>query len=124
MIRKSMQTVILAAALCGVLHACSSNSALAAGPTDLFAQYYVGPPGVPAKLYVCPRPTPPLVGHTWITYQPLAPARNALPTSAHLPVLPTERRLHHHDRPLGPHLVLAVNQGLDRRPAAAASRYQ
>ena len=37
--------------------------------------YYVQPgPGVlGAQLYVCPRPTPPMVGHTYITYQPLAP---------------------------------------------------
>ena len=40
---------------------------------DLFYNYYAGPPGVPAQLYISPRPTPPLVGHTWITYQPLMP---------------------------------------------------
>jgi hypothetical protein len=38
--------------------------------------YYVqpgvaGPLG--AQLYVSPRPTPPLVGHTYVTYPPLAP---------------------------------------------------
>ena len=46
---------------------------------DLFYNYYVPP--VPcscygaegAELYVSPRPTPPLVGHTYITYQPLMP---------------------------------------------------
>ena len=42
---------------------------------DLFYNYYVAPGagGVPAQLYLSPRPTPPLVGHTWITYQPLMP---------------------------------------------------
>jgi hypothetical protein len=38
--------------------------------------YYVGPGacgGVAAALYPCPRPTPPLVGWTYITYQPFAP---------------------------------------------------
>ena len=44
---------------------------------DLFYNYYVGPGtcgyGVPAKLYVAPRPTPPWVGHTYMTYQPLMP---------------------------------------------------
>jgi len=46
---------------------------------DLFYNYYVqgrncdGSAGVPAQLYVSPRPTPPLVGHTYITYQPLLP---------------------------------------------------
>jgi hypothetical protein len=46
---------------------------------DLFYNYYV--PGVPcngygaegAQMYPCPRPTPPLVGHTFFTYQPLMP---------------------------------------------------
>ena len=41
---------------------------------DLFYNYYVDyPGGVPAQLYTSPRPTPPLVGHTYITYQPLMP---------------------------------------------------
>lgn len=33
----------------------------------------VGPGGVGATLYPCPRPAPLLVGRTYITYQPLAP---------------------------------------------------
>lgn len=40
---------------------------------DLFYNYYVGPPGVPAAMFVCPRPVPTFVGHTYITYQPLLP---------------------------------------------------
>ncbi len=43
---------------------------------DLFYNYYVPPVGyggVGAELYLCPRPTPPLVGHTYVTYQPLMP---------------------------------------------------
>ncbi|MFZ5830850.1 MAG: hypothetical protein ACOY3P_12215 [Planctomycetota bacterium] len=43
--------------------------------SDLFPQYY-SPPGYggqAAELYVSPRPVPPFVGHTWITYQPLLP---------------------------------------------------
>ena len=38
--------------------------------------YYVHPGAaglVGAQLYVSPRPTPPLVGHTYITYPPLMP---------------------------------------------------
>ena len=38
--------------------------------------YYVQPDGYPsvgAQLYLCPRPAPPLVGQTYITYPPLAP---------------------------------------------------
>ena len=45
-------------------------------PGDLFYNYYVPPVGagsVGAELYPCPRPTPPLVGHTYVTYQPLMP---------------------------------------------------
>ncbi len=45
-------------------------------PDDLFYNYYVppvGPNSVGAELYVSPRPTPPRVGHTYITYQPLMP---------------------------------------------------
>ena len=43
---------------------------------DLFYNFYVPPGdcgGVAAQLYLRPRPTPPLVGHTYVTYQPLMP---------------------------------------------------
>jgi hypothetical protein len=47
---------------------------------DLFYNYYVPPVACPctggavgAAMYPCPRPTPPLVGQTYITYQPLDP---------------------------------------------------
>ena len=48
---------------------------------DLFYNYYVGPAGTPAPngansvaaMYPSPLPTPQLVGHTYITYQPLLP---------------------------------------------------
>lgn len=45
------------------------------GQPDLFYNYYVpgGPGGVPAAMYLAPRPVPPLVGHTYHTYQPLMP---------------------------------------------------
>lgn len=50
---------------------------------DLFYNYYVppGPCGVGAQLYVCPVPTPPLVGHTYYTYQPLMPHEFLYPHS-------------------------------------------
>jgi hypothetical protein len=37
--------------------------------------YYLQPCPTPlgAQLYPCPRPVPPVVGYTYITYQPLAP---------------------------------------------------
>jgi len=47
-----------------------------AARNGLFYNYYVPGSdcgGVPAQLYVSPRPTPPLVGHTYITYEPLMP---------------------------------------------------
>jgi hypothetical protein len=42
---------------------------------QLFYNYYVPPAGggVGAQLYLAPRPTPPWVGHTYVTYQPLMP---------------------------------------------------
>lgn len=43
---------------------------------DLFYNYYVPPVGaesVGAELYPCPRPAPRMVGHTYVTYQPLMP---------------------------------------------------
>lgn len=45
------------------------------GQPDLFYNYYVPPTcgGVGAELYLSPRPVPPHVGHTYITYQPLYP---------------------------------------------------
>ena len=41
---------------------------------DLFYNYYVPPVGGERRgaMYPCPRPTPPLVGHTYVTYPPLA----------------------------------------------------
>jgi hypothetical protein len=42
----------------------------------LFSNYYAQPyayGGVPAVMYVSPLPTPPVVGHTYVTYQPLMP---------------------------------------------------
>jgi len=37
--------------------------------------YYLqpGPAPLGAQLYPCPRPVPPVVGYTYITYQPFAP---------------------------------------------------
>ncbi len=46
-----------------------------AAQPDLFANYYAYPHagGIPAQMYLSPQPVPPLVGHTYITYQPLMP---------------------------------------------------
>ena len=46
------------------------------GWTSPEPNYYAmptGPEGLTAALYPCPRPTPPLIGQTYITYEPLAP---------------------------------------------------
>jgi hypothetical protein len=43
---------------------------------DLFYNYYAQPGpynGAAAQLYISPRPVPPNVGHTWVTYQPFMP---------------------------------------------------
>jgi hypothetical protein len=45
---------------------------LVAGADGLFGNYYAQP-GMMAAMYPAPLPTPPLAGHTSITYQPLAP---------------------------------------------------
>lgn len=52
------------------------NLSAQARAADLFYNYYVpsgGAGGAAAAMYPCPRPTPPLVGHTYVTYQPLMP---------------------------------------------------
>lgn len=45
------------------------------GQPSLFYNYYVPGTcgGVPAELYLAPRPVPPMVGHTYYTYQPFLP---------------------------------------------------
>ena len=44
-----------------------------ASPEPNFYAMPTGSEGLTAALYPSPRPTPPLVGQTYITYQPLAP---------------------------------------------------
>jgi hypothetical protein len=45
------------------------------GRPDLFYNFYMpnNCGGVPAQLYIAPRPVPALVGHTYYTYQPFMP---------------------------------------------------
>jgi len=76
-LRQAIVLAVCVAAWCAF--SCGSQQAYAAGPRtapDLFYGHYV-PPGpcgtVGAQLYVCPVPTPPMVGHTYFTYQPLMP---------------------------------------------------
>lgn len=82
----TMRLLILgtvAACAVGVLTSAAKAEGDYCGPSsrpDLFYNYYA--PAVPcaqypgaaaAQLYVSPRPVPPFVGHTYITYQPLLP---------------------------------------------------
>ncbi len=74
MIRTSLRAALAAVAI--GLAGFGASQAQAEHP-DIFNNYYNGPTvfgqGTPTQLYISPRPTPPLVGHTWITYPPLAP---------------------------------------------------
>jgi hypothetical protein len=76
MIRPSLRAALAAVVFAGLSSLAAAPSAHAAHP-DLFYNYYVGPScsgaGTPAQLYLSPRPTPPWVGHTYTTYQPLMP---------------------------------------------------
>ncbi len=79
MVLTRLRAMALAAALTaagGVGQALAETPATPTPPpaTDLFYNYYANGPGaVPAPMYPAPRPTPPMVGHTYITYQPLMP---------------------------------------------------
>ena len=74
---RPMMRAMLAAVVLGCLAGFFAGTPAEAAHPDLFYNYYTGPTiygaGQPAQLYVSPRPTPPLVGHTWITYPPLMP---------------------------------------------------
>ena len=78
-IRRSRMALVLLAAL-GLFDLNTADRAEAAvrrrTPPDLFYNFYVPPcgdPSVGAQLYVSPRPVPPRVGHTYVTYEPLMP---------------------------------------------------
>lgn len=90
MIKPSLRLLLLAVPVFIMLSLCSVTGVMAQeeaapeavtpiprtyGQPDLFYNYYVpgGPGGVPAAMYLAPRPVPPLVGHTYYTYQPLMP---------------------------------------------------
>jgi len=44
-----------------------------ASPEPNYYAMPAGAEGLTAALYPCPRPTPPLVGQTYVTYEPLSP---------------------------------------------------
>ena len=76
MVRTTLRAMLAVVALSGTWSCWDSSTAEAAHP-DIFYNFYQGPTaygiGSPAQLYVAPRPTPPLVGHTYATYPPLMP---------------------------------------------------
>ena len=76
MVRTSMRAIVAPVLVSLMFVATQSGTAHAAHP-DIFYNFYNGPTasgvGTPVQLYVAPRPTPPLVGHTYLTYPPLLP---------------------------------------------------
>jgi hypothetical protein len=62
---------------------------------DLFYNFYVPGycGGVPAQMYLAPRPVPPIVGQTYITYQPFMPHEMLYPHH--------ERYYHYYDNGRG-----------------------
>lgn len=76
MVRTTLRAMLALAAIGAFWWIAGTSQAEAAHP-DIFYNYYQGPTiygaGQPAQLYISPRTTPPLVGHTWITYPPLNP---------------------------------------------------
>ena len=74
-----LSVAVLASSLMDVAQAQDGGAPLyvaAQTPPTLQYNYYYPVPGtggIPARLYLCPRPTPAHVGYTYITYQALAP---------------------------------------------------
>jgi hypothetical protein len=75
--KRTTLRAMLALAALGTFWCVVGTSQAEAAHPDIFYNFYNGPTiygaGQPAQLYISPRPTPPMVGHTWITYPPLMP---------------------------------------------------
>ena len=72
----AIATVLAAATWCALAADARAQSYGLPGWTSPEPNYYAmptGPDGLTAALYPSPRPTPPLVGQTYITYEALAP---------------------------------------------------
>jgi hypothetical protein len=78
-IQFALAGAVIVMTVCGIVPGAASQADAQTRQTtagDLFYNYYVppvGPCSVGAELYLCPRPVPPWVGYTYITYQPLMP---------------------------------------------------
>jgi len=70
--RAALGTIILLAA-CTIAQAQSYGAAGWTSPEPNYYAMPAGENGLTAAMYPSPRPTPPLVGQTYITYGPLAP---------------------------------------------------
>jgi hypothetical protein len=90
---------------CAMLITAGEAAAEVRSSPDLFYNYYAQPGynGLGAELYVSPRPTPPLVGHTYVTYQPLMPHE----------FLHTHHRTYVRQHPGGGHTRTRVTWGND-----------
>jgi len=76
MTRGNLCLIIIFFSLLLIIGCNNSAAGRESSPGDVFYNFYVPPLGdqsVGAELYPCPRPAPPLVGWTYITYQPLMP---------------------------------------------------
>jgi hypothetical protein len=76
MLRSNLCLIIIFFALLLIFGRINFAAGRESAPGDLFYNFYVPPVGdqsVGAELYPCPRPVPPRVGWTYITYQPLMP---------------------------------------------------
>ena len=72
----AIAAVLLVAAWCVLAGDARAEGYGAPGWTSPEPNYYAmpaGADGLTAALYPCPRPTPPVIGQTLITYEPLAP---------------------------------------------------
>ncbi len=74
MVSKLFRRILIAAVALMAGYAVLSDTSAVQAQTPSY-NYYVAPNNgyLGAQLYPCPRPTPPWVGHTMITYQPLNP---------------------------------------------------
>ncbi|MGO9112738.1 MAG: hypothetical protein ACLP9L_26185 [Thermoguttaceae bacterium] len=74
--RAAIAAVLAASAWCalaGDVRAQGYGTPGWASPEPNYYAMPTGPEGLTAALYPSPRPTPPLIGETYITYEPLAP---------------------------------------------------
>lgn len=83
MVSKRIRMVLIAATALAAFSAVRCDTAAVQAQTPSY-NYYVAPNGygcLGAQMYPSPRPTPPWVGHTVITYQPLNPHEFLYPHS-------------------------------------------